>query len=263
MKTMRGVDQMSVTRAWYLLGLVCFVVLLIPSTSLAQIPPDIMLVYDHQDPAGDVLKYNSSVNGEAIADISNYDSLDFKWVHSEPDGNGNIVLTMDLKSKNKFTNEDETKYVFRMLTAEDNSTGYNITYTNETAVLVPFSPAGNGTAVDIYTSVSFDRDRGDEIMRITLSIVDYLSGIEFFKLDAYSMKTLNNTAYIDYISELPGHPEYINPDVAGGENIDGGDTGNSKTEDSGTSMVPVFAIIGVVVLLVLILLIWLIKKQKK
>jgi hypothetical protein len=222
-----------------------------------------MFVYDHQDPAGDVLKYNATVNGEAISDISGYDALDFKWVHSEPDGSGNIVLTMDLKSKNKFLNEDETKYVFRMLTSEDNSTGYNITYTNNSAILVPFSDEGNGTAIDITSSVSFDRDKGDEIMRISLLISKYLTNVTYFNLDAYSMKTLDNATYIDYISELPGHPEYISPDVADTENLDGDKDGDSKTDDSGSGTFAIAAVIGVVVLFVIILMIFLMKKQKK
>ena len=114
---------------------------------------------------------------------------------------------------NKFFNRDDTKYVFRILTAEDNSTGYNITYNNRTAIMNSFSPAGNGTKVNIIANVTFVQDKGDDMMEITISISKYIGNISYYGFDAYSMMVTHNATYLDYISELPGHPEYVNPEV--------------------------------------------------
>jgi hypothetical protein len=233
-----------------------------PSVAQNRAPVDFTFV--HQDPAGDVLKFNATINGTPTDDTL-YEALDIKWIYSNKDGLGNILLEMDLKAKNKFINEDETKYVFRILTTSDNSTGYNITYKNETAILMPFTPAGNGTPVNIMGNVSFKRDRGDEIMQITISISKYLSDISYFGVDAYSLKIIENATYLDYISELPGHPEYVNPEVEEGENIDSGEGGDDgKTEESGAPMILWIAIlIIIIVVILLVVLMWNAKKYRQ
>jgi hypothetical protein len=220
--------------------------------------------FEHQDPAGDVLKFNATINGTPTDDPS-FEALDIKWIYSNKDSSGNILFEIDLKSKNKFINEDETKYVLRILTTSDNSTGYNITYKNETAVLVPFTSAGNGTPVDIIGNVSFSRDKGDEIMQITISISKYLSDISYFGVDAYSLKIIENATYLDYISELPGHPEYVNPEVGEGENIDTGGSGDDgKTDESGAPFILWIAIlIIIIVVILLVVLMWNAKKYRE
>ncbi len=246
------------------LVLTCFLIFTFFNTLSAQSPPPIELFFDHSDPAGDVHKYNATLNG-TIVDDPEFIVLDIKWVHCEKDGSGNIVLTMDLKSKLKFLHEDETKYVFRILTSLDNSTGYNITYKNNTALMVPFSPKGNGTPINIISHVSFNHDKGDEMMVITISITQYLSNITHFGVDAYSMKVLDNATYLDYISELPGHPEYVNPAVEEGENIDGG--GSEGTSSSEEEAVPAIIWIGIliviIVLVLIIILVWIAKKRQR
>ncbi len=221
---------MKLQRIVYYLVLTGCILILCFNPSVAQNRAAVNFTFEHQDPAGDVLKFNATLNGTTIDDPS-FEALDIKWIYSNKDMLGNILLEMDLKAKNKFINEDETKYVFRILTTSDNSTGYNITYKNETAVLMPFSPLGNGTPIDIFGNVSFTRDRGDELMRITISISQYLGNITYYGLDAYSLKIIDNATYLDYISELPGHPEYVNPEVEEGENIDTGNTGDNKETD--------------------------------
>ena len=141
---------------YYLLLASCIILLFFSSTPAQEVVDFNLEPY--QDPAGDVMKYNATINGEAVADILEYDSLDFKWIYCEEDGLGNVVLTKDLKAKNKFLNEDQTKYVFRILTLPDNSTGYNITYKNQTAIMVPFSPQGNGTTINILGSSGRSRE---------------------------------------------------------------------------------------------------------
>jgi hypothetical protein len=233
------------------------------NTSISQTRAALNFTYDHQDPAGDVLIFNSTLNGTPIAD-PNLDGLDYKWFYSEKDAVGNLVMKIDLKSKNKFINEDETKYVFRILTSQDNSTGYNITYQNRTAILNSFSPSGNGTFMDIYDNVSFNRDKGDELMEVTVSISKYLSNISYFNLDAYSMKTTDNATYLDYISELPGHPEYVNPEVKESENLeqDIADDGEDSEETGPPFVLWLIIPIIVIVLVVMGILIWSLRKKR-
>jgi hypothetical protein len=118
--------------------------------------------------------------------------------------------------------------------------------------------------VDISSQVTFLREKGDEMMQITISISQYLSNISYFGVDAYSMKVLDNATYLDYISVVPGHPEYVNPDVEAGENIEGGDSNTKDTnEESGSgTLIALAVVVAVVILFVLILLFWLMKKRK-
>ena len=229
----------------------------------AQIPSDDIFIFDYQDPAGDVLIFNSTENGTLIADPLT-DGLDIKWVFSSVDNNDYLEIKMDLKAKEKFINEVGTKYVFRLFTAQDNSTGYNITYKNQVAILTPFSDQGNGTEKDISTAVSFTSEKGDEIMVISISVATYFQNVTCFSIDAYSMRVTNNATYLDYISELPGHPEYINPEVEAQENLDGGGS-DDKSDDNGNSqtLVIIFVIVGIVIVLVILIFLWLVKKSKQ
>lgn len=247
----------------YYLAITGCIFILCFNPSIAQNRAPVNFTFDHQDPAGDVLKFNATLNGTPIDDPS-FEALDIKWVYANKDMIGNIVLKMDLKAKNKFINEDETKYVFRILTTSDNSTGYNITYKNETANLVPFSPLGNGTPIDIFDNLSFIQDRGDELMEITISVSKYLTDISHFSLDAYSMKIIDNATYLDYISELPGHPEYVNPEVEEGENLDTGNTeDNKETVEEGAPFIFWLAILIIVIILFVVVgLIWFARKQR-
>jgi hypothetical protein len=254
---------MKIRSFWYFLVVTSVIVIICLNNVVSQQRAPINFIFDHQDPAGDVLIFNATLNGTPIADPE-LEGLDFKWVYSEKDTIGNVILKMDLKSKNKFINEDETKYVFRILTTQDNSTGYNITYQNRTTILNSFTSSGNGTSVDISENVSFMRDKGDELMAVTVSISKYLTNISYFNLDAYSMKTTRNATYLDYISELPGHPEYVNPEVQEGENLepdmidDGKDTEESETPFVLFLIIPIIA----VVLVVVVLLIWFSRKKR-
>jgi hypothetical protein len=236
-----------------------FIICLNPATS--QTPS---FIYDHQDPAGDVLKFNATENGTTATDPF-FDPLDIKWLYSEEDGNGNVLITTDLKAKNHFFNREDTKYVFRILTSKDNSTGYNITYKNGTAVMNSFSPAKNGSKTNIDANVTFVKDKGDEIMEITISISKYLSDIDYYGLDAYSMMVLPNATYLDYISELPGHPEYVSPDVKESEDLNGSGDAEDDEDDSdnnATFFIVVIMIIVIIIIVVMVILIWLLKRSK-
>ena len=54
-----------------------------------------IFVSDDQDPAGDVLMFNATENGTPAVDPF-LESLDFKWVYSEEDGTGNVLITADI-----------------------------------------------------------------------------------------------------------------------------------------------------------------------
>jgi hypothetical protein len=203
--------------------------------------------YDHQDPAGDVLIYNATSNGTPVAGEEEFDPLDIKWI--------NVV--MDLKGKNKFINEDNTKYVYRIFNSPDNTTGFNITYTNGLAIINYFSPEGNGTTSDFTDQITFTFEKGDEKMEAEISKLEYLNNITYFGVDAYSMKVTSNATYIDYISELPGHPEYVNPEVEEGENLDDGsnDDGVKGEDKDSSTFIWMGLIAGILIVVAVIILV--------
>jgi len=241
-------------------------------TNLGLAQHQVNFIFEYQDPAGDVLKYNATVNGTPVEDDSAFDGLEIKWIYSQEDGGGNVILKMDLKAKNKFINEDNTKYVFRILTSPENTTGFNITYNNQSTVLSPFSPEGIGTSVDISQFVTFEREKGDEVMLIEVPISSYLDNIFYFSLDAYSMKVTNNATYLDYISEIPGHPEYISSEVEAAEDLEnskeydenGKENSGDNQDEDGTSFTTKLAIGSIIIImLIIIALVWLAKKRKQ
>jgi hypothetical protein len=261
--TQRGVGEMRSHKLWSIVVFIISILVLGLYTGLAQVPSNDIFIMDYQDPAGDVMIYNSTENGTLITDTLT-EGLDIKWVFSRVNNDGNLELNLDLKAKEKFINDAQTKYVFRLFTAPDNSTGYNITYQNQITILTPFSDQGNGTEKDISSDVSFTRDKGDEIMVISILVTTYFQNVTHFGLDAYSMKVTDNATYLDYISELPGHPEYVNPQVEEQENLDGGDPDDKSNEDSNSQTLwIILAIVGIVIVLLVLIFLWLLKKSKQ
>ncbi|MCK5562403.1 MAG: hypothetical protein KAJ51_17515, partial [Thermoplasmata archaeon] len=101
-----------------------------------------------------------------------------------------------------------------------------------------------------------------------ISIEKYLDRIFYFGLDAYSIRVTGNATYLDYISELPGHPEYVSPVVEADEGLDGGDDGkgeSSSDSDSDSTGLIIGLVIGIVavVLIVLILLAMFTKRRRQ
>lgn len=219
--------------------------------------------FEHQDPAGDVQKYNATLNGTASDD---FEGLDIKHLTSSKAGD-DLIINLDLKAKEKFRLEDGTKYVFRILTSPDNSTGYNITFRNGTATMNSFTLEGNGTSVDMTAQVSFVEDKGDEAMEVRVSIPTYLGDITHYGLDAYSMKVTNNATYLDYISELPGHPEYVNPEVEEEEGLDDDYVDDDDDDDdvSTTTYVGfgICAVIAVILIVVAIIVVVIVMRRKR
>ena len=244
------------------LVITCCILLVLANFCVAQNISEVNYTFDHQDPAGDVLKYNDTLSGDTVSEPE-CDPLDIKWINSEADDQGNLVLTMDLKSKNKFIENEETKYVFRIITNPENTTGYNITYKNHVATLVPFTSQGNGTAVDISASVVFVRDKGDEIMVITIPIAEYFENITSFWLDAYSMMITNNATYLDYISELPGHPEYVSPVVEDNEGLENTQDDSDDRNDNGMILILLLAIGSIITALVVLVILAIVAKRQR
>ncbi|UCE36496.1 MAG: hypothetical protein JSW00_13385 [Thermoplasmata archaeon] len=202
----------------------------------------------YQDPAGDVIEFNETWSNVGFAE--GQDQLDIKWLESKNDTLGNVVLTMDLKGKNKIEISNQTKYVFRISTSQDNSTGYNITFINGTTKITNL----NGTIEDDITINTSTTDDG-EVLKVEISKIKYLSNITYYYIDAYTWKEEWNRTFIDYVYEIPGHPGEISP-VIDGEDGDGGDGGGDKGDD-GACLLPLILIAVIIIIVVIILLIYL------
>jgi hypothetical protein len=216
--------------------------------------------FEYQDPAGDVLLYNITSNGTT----TEKSGLDMKWIRSWEDEHCNVIITVDLKSKDKFIDDNSTKYVVRVLTSPDNSTGFNITYRNHTAELVFFNMTGELNRYEFSSNVSVDEERDDEIMKMEVNITRYLPNVSYFNIDAYTMMVTSNSTYLDYISQLPGHPEYVDPGVEESEDLD-----NSEDEqnDEGPNLVPliifVLLILGLMVIVFIFAVLFINSSKRK
>ncbi len=181
-----------------------------------------LFTLEYQDPAGDILFFNETNNGTTTEMMG----LDIKWIRSSVDGEGNVVISIDLKARERFIIDNSTKYVLRIFTTPDNSTGFNITYRNETVELVTFNTTGEGEKIDLSANLTFNNEKDDEILEIEVQISRFLENVSYFNIDAYSMMITENATYLDYTGQMPGHPEYVDPVV---EESEGLDTGDDKT----------------------------------
>ena len=127
-----------------------------------------------------------------------------------------------------------------------------------------FTRLGNKTTIDITDKVSFTIDKGDEKIEVLISKALFLLDISYYSLDAYSMQVTSNNTLLDYISELPGHPEYINPDVQDAEDLDSGNDGGA--ESGSDEILDTYSILGlalgfVVVCVVIVIVIFASKRK--
>ena len=222
-----------------------------PSSALE----DSMFVFEHQDPAGDVQFFNATENGTFVEK----EGLDIKHVTSGPDGVGNVILTMDLKSREHFLRDDNASYVFRIFTSPDNRTGYEITYVHGTTEMATFSNGAKSAVVPLTDNTSLMNDRGDEILMVEVEISRYLDNISHFDVDAYSMISMDNSTYLDYISELPGHPDYIDPGLE--EEVTDG--APSEEEEDWSVLIAILVVIAILFFLGIAAIIayWMWKKR--
>ncbi|UCE73027.1 MAG: hypothetical protein JSV56_08280 [Methanomassiliicoccales archaeon] len=172
---------------------------------------------DYQDPAGDVLDFNETWH--QLGTVDSHPEIDIKWLRSYNDTQGNVVLRLEVR-KNQFLDiSNKTKYVFRIFTAADNLTGYNVTFQNGTTAITNF----NGTIEDDLTSETSIIDDNGEVLLVNISKNNYLSNIPNLNIDAFTWKEHEGHTYIDYISEVPGHPGEVSPELVDDSTNDGDD----------------------------------------
>ena len=216
-----------------------------------------LFTLEYQDPAGDILFFNETNNGTTTEMMG----LDIKWIESSVDGEGNVVISIDLKARERFIIDNSTKYVLRIFTTPDNSTGFNITYRNETVELVTFNTTGEGEKIDLSENLTFNNQRDDEILEVEVQISRFLENVSYFNIDAYSMMITDNATYLDYTGQMPGHPEYVDPVVEESEGLDPGDDKAGSDDNSNywpliilSAVLFIVFVIGVIIALMVIML---------
>jgi hypothetical protein len=170
--------------------------ILIPTFSVsAQVDYDLT----YQDPAGDVLRFNETWTEKGTVDSQS--KIDIKWLRSEYE-TANVSLRMEFKNNQVIEESNGTKYVFRVFTSHDNSTGYNITYRNGTSFISDFNETFQE---DMTVNTTIVNDNG-EVIIIKVSKGRYLANITHYNIDGFTWKESGNETFIDYVSEIPGHP---------------------------------------------------------
>ena len=173
-----------------------FIVLISGFTSMADAEYELT----YQDPAGDVLEINETWH--SLGSVDTYPQIDLKWLKSYNDTQDNVVLRMEVRNNQIIEKSNNTRYVFRIFTKEDNSTGYNVTYLNETTTITSFN---NTIEEDLTSETSVINDKG-EVLLVKISKNDYLNNISYFNIDGFTWKEEGNNTFIDYVSVVPGHP---------------------------------------------------------
>jgi hypothetical protein len=156
--------------------------------------------FDYQDPAGDVLEFNETWSN--VGTVDSQSQIDMKWLRSSNDTSDNVTIRMEFRNNQVIEISNDTKYVIRIFTSQDNSTGYNITFINGSTTILSFD---NTTLEDMSSNTSIINDKG-EVLVVKVSKDKYLNNISYYNIDAFTWKETQNRTYIDYISEIPGHP---------------------------------------------------------
>lgn len=182
-----------------------------------------------------------------LGEVDSLPQIDIKWLRSSNDTSGNVVLRLEFRKHQIIEQSNETKYVFRIFTKEDNSTGYNITYINGSANITDFNYT---LEEDMTSNISIINDQG-EILTVKVSKSRYLSNITHFNIDAFTWKEQGNSTYIDYVSEIPGHPGQT------GTVVD--QDGNDSKDDSGIlgflCSIPIILFLIIIVVIIVIIVI--------
>ena len=74
---------------------------------------DVDYVLKYQDPAGDVLHFNETWH-LVEDDDEPYLQIDLKWLESDNDTHGNVVLTLKARNQQIIEKSNTTRYVFRI-----------------------------------------------------------------------------------------------------------------------------------------------------
>jgi hypothetical protein len=243
------VSKMGVTSKGYVIPttLIFLVILLHTVNDCAYAEANYEI--DFQDPAGDVLEFNETWHEKETVDSQ--PQIDIKWLRSANDTLGNVVLRMEFRNHQTIEIANETIYAFRIFTSSDNSTGYNITYQNGSAVISNFN---HTLEENITSNISIVYDKG-EVLLVHISKNRYLSNITHFNIDAYTWKEQQNSTYIDYVSEIPGHPGATGTVLE----EDGGDS-EDDSDILGLLCTIQFILIAVVILVIIIIIVIIAKR---
>jgi hypothetical protein len=236
----------SKRKIWFV-GIGIFSLFLFLLISSSFVLADVDYEMDYQDPAGDVLKFNESWS--QVGTVETQPQIDIKWLRSSNDTQGNVVLRLEFKNNQVIEKSNETRYVFRVFTSQDNSTGYNVTYKNETTIITDFN---NTLKEEITNSTSIIDDNG-EVLLVEISKNKYLDNISYYNIDAFTWKEQSNMTYIDYVSEIPGHPGETGTVVDQGN----GESDVEKGLFDDLCSIPLILIIVVIIIIVIIILVYL------
>lgn len=204
----------------------------------------------YSDPAGDVIEFNETWNMNER--IETQPQIDIKWLRSSNDTLGNVVLRLEFINQHVIEISNETRYVYRIFTKADNSTGYNITYINGSTTISNFN---NTIEEDITANTSIIYLQG-EILIVKVSKSRYLNNITYYNIDAYTWKEQGNYTYIDYVSEIPGHPGQT------GDVIDDGNGEDEEDEGFFGFLCALPLILWIVVIIIIVVIIVILLKRR-
>ncbi len=206
----------------------------------------------YQDPAGDVIEFDETWS--VIDDeVENQPQIDIKRLNSSIDILGNVVLRLKFKGNQIIEISNETKYVYRIFTKADNSTGYNITYINGSATISNFN---NTFEEDMTANTSIVKVQQDEVLEVNVSKNKYLNNITYFNIDAYTWKEHGNHTFIDYVCEIPGHPGET------GTVIDDGNGEDEEDEGFFGFLCALPLILWIVVIIIIVIIIAILLKRR-
>jgi hypothetical protein len=215
--------------------------------AIPHVTADVGYELTYQDPAGDVLKFNETWTNQGSVDSES--QIDLKWLKSSNDTLGNVSIRMEFKNNQVIEESNETKYVIRIFTSQDNSTGYNITYKKGSSMISSFD---NITQEDMTSNTSKIQDKG-EVLVVKVSKSRYLHNISHFNIDAYTWKEHDDLTYIDYVSEIPGHPE----DTGSVVDQEDKDPKEEKGFLEGICPLPTIIILAIlIVIIIVIVILW-------
>ncbi len=232
------------TRYPLFVGLGIFFVL-ICLNALNPVVADVDYELSYSDPAEDVVKFNETWSN--LGTVGTQSLIDIKWLRSLNETQDTVLLRMEFKNNLVLEMSNETKYVFRIFTSSDNSTGYNITYINGSAVISNFQ---NTLSEDMTSNTSVIDDNG-EVLLVEISKDKYLTNITYFNLDGFTWKEQGNHTYIDYVSEIPGHPGETGTVV----DQDNGDPKEEKGLLGDMCGIPLIFILIIIIVIIIVIVI--------
>jgi hypothetical protein len=211
------------------------------------------------EPAGDVKRFNEYGN---VTISDEYPEIDLKKFETQNGTGDNWTFTLGTKAK-RFTTSEGVKYVIRIFTRSDNSTGYNITYRNGSIEIARFIGDDEQTPEDISDLGGIVKVKNEELLIIDVPKTKYLLGesLTFLNVDAFSWMEVGNFTYIDYIHNLPGNPGTIAPDIAEDPDLSGGSSGDDDSDKGGSTMLILIPIIIIVIVVILLLILMRSKKK--